>query len=151
MQVEKTEREKSEMGSRDWMPNRREFLTGVAALGLAGWADPGTAWATETPGWSGMPARPEERPLDFQALANAFDAWVMDPAHGLNTIAKDGRQVFPSALEGEQDGGLTTYAPMALGKEMRGGGLAGLATSLKGYFSETYGLFLDGVGATLCE
>jgi len=97
------------------------------------------------------PARPEERPLDFHALANAFDAWVMDPAHGLNTIAKDGRQVFPSALEGEQDGGLTTYAPMALGKELRGEGLAGLATSLKGYFSEPYGLFLDGAGATLCE
>jgi len=75
----------------------------------------------------------------------------MDPVHGLNTIAKDGRQVFPSALQGEQDGGLTTYAPMALGKELRGEGLPGLATSLKGYFSEPYGLFLDGAGATLCE
>ena len=59
--------------------------------------------------------------------------------------------MFPSALEGEQDGGLTTYAPMALGKELRGEGLPGLAASLKGYFSEPYGLFLDGAGATLCE
>jgi hypothetical protein len=151
MQVEKTRREKSEMDNGNWLPNRRDFLTGVTALGLVGWAEPGVAWATETPGWSGIPARPEERPLDFHALANAFDAWVMDPAHGLNTIAKDGRQVFPSALEGEQDGGLTTYAPMALGKELRGEGLAGLATSLKGYFSEPYRLFLDGAGATLCE
>ena len=151
MQLQKTGREKSQMGSEDWLSSRREFLTGVTALGLVGWLEPGIVWAKEAPGWSGLPARPEERPLDFHALANAFDAWVMDPAHGLNTVAKDGRQVFPSALEGEQDGGLTTYAPMALGKELRGEGLEGLATSLKGYFSEPYGLFLDGAGATLCE
>jgi hypothetical protein len=126
-------------------------MAGFTALGLVGWTDRELAWAEESPGWSGLPDRPEERPLDFHALANAFDAWVMDPAHGLNTVAKDGRQVFPSALQGEQDGGLTTYAPMALGKELRGEGLPGLATSLKGYFSEPYGLFLDGAGATLCE
>ena len=151
MNVEETAREKSEMTSGDWLSSRREFLAGFAALGLVGWADKELAWAEETPGWSGLPARPEERPLDFHALANAFDAWVMDPTHGLNTLAKDGRQVFPSALEGEQDGGLTTYAPMALGKELRGEGLPSLAASLKGYFSEPYGLFLDGAGATLCE
>ena len=75
----------------------------------------------------------------------------MDPAHELNTRAKDGRQVFPSTLEGEPDGGLTTYGPMAMGKELRGEGLEGLGESLKGYFSEPYGLFLDGAGATLCE
>jgi len=138
-------------GISEYLPNRREFLTGAASLGLAAWAEPGIGWGEESTGWSGLPARPEERPLDFHALANAFDAWVMDPAHGLNSLAKDGRQVFPSALEGEQDGGLTTYGPMALGKELRGEGLAGLAASLKGYFSEPYGLFLDGAGTTLCE
>jgi hypothetical protein len=151
MEADATGREKSQMGSGDWLSNRRAFLKGVAALGLVNWAEPGILWGADSAGWSGLPARPEEKPLDFHALANAFDAWVMDPAHGLYTIAKDGRQVFPSALEGEQDGGLTTYAPMALGKELRGEGLAGLATSLKGYFSEPYGLFLDGAGATLCE
>ena len=151
MNVEKTGREKSEMTSGDWLSSRREFLAGFAALGLIEWADKELAWAEETSGWSGLPARPEDLPLDFHALANAFDTWVMDPAHGLNALAKDGRQVFPSALEGEQDGGLTTYAPMALGKELRGEGLPGLAASLKGYFSEPYGLFLDGAGATLCE
>jgi hypothetical protein len=98
-----------------------------------------------------MPERPSVPPLDFHALAVAFDAYVMDPAHGLNLHAKDGRQVFPSALEGVEDGGLTTYGPMALGKELRGEGLEGLAKSLQGYFSEPFGLFLDGAGATLCE
>src|ERR1017187_4768889 len=151
MQGKDMNTEKREMGVVDRLPNRREFLAGVTALGLAGWAEQGIGWAIEAPGWSGLPARTEERPLDFHALANAFYGWVMDPAHGLYKRAKDGRQVFPSALEGEEDGGLTTYAPMALGKELRGEGLEGLATSLKGYFSEPYGLFLDGAGATLCE
>jgi hypothetical protein len=139
------------MESAGLLLNRREFLAGVAALGLTGWAERAIAAAAATTGWSGLPDRPEERPLDFHALASAFDAYLMDPAHGLNLLAKDGRQVFPSALEGAEDGGLTTYGPMALGKELRGDGLEGLAASLKGYFSEPYGLFLDGAGATLCE
>jgi hypothetical protein len=108
-------------------------------------------WSSRRFGLDGLPDRPEERPLDFHALADAFNAYVMDPAHGVNLRAKDGRQVFPSALEGVEDGGLTTYGPMALGKELRGEGLEGLAASLAGYFSEPYGLFLDSNGATLCE
>jgi hypothetical protein len=151
MEAEPDDKIKREMSSRVWLSSRRDFLAGLAGLGLVEWAEPKLAWAEDSLGWSGLPNRPEERPLDFHAIANAFDAWVMDPAHGLNTVAKDGRQVFPSALEGEQDGGLTTYAPMALGKELRGEGLPGLANSLKGYFSEAYGLFLDGAGTTLCE
>ncbi|MGD0630435.1 MAG: hypothetical protein ABR987_13850 [Terracidiphilus sp.] len=135
----------------EWLPSRREFLAGLAALGVAAWTEPAIGAVAGTPGWSGLPDRPEERPLDFQALANAFDAYVMDPAHGVNLRAKDGRQVFPSALEGVEDGGLTTYGPMAMGKELRGEGLEGLAESLAGYFSEPYGLFLDSKGATLCE
>lgn len=151
MGEEKTAREMSGIGGGSWLSSRREFLAGMGALGLVGWAEPKFAWCQEGLEWHGLPNRPEERPLDYHALANAFDAWVMDPSHGLYTTAKDGRQVFPSALEGEQDGGLTTYAPMALGKELRGEGLGALANSLKGYFSEPYGLFLDGAGATLCE
>jgi len=131
--------------------NRREFLAGLAALGVASWAGTGFAAQMDAAASNGLPFRPEEKPLDFQALANAFDAFVMDPAHGANRVAKDGRQVFPSALEGEEDGGLTTYGPMAMGKELRGEGLPGLDKSLQGYFSEPYGLFLDGAGATLCE
>lgn len=131
--------------------NRREFLEGLAALGLAGWAAEAIGLPTGTAGWSGLPDRPRERPLDFHALANAFNSYVMDPAHGTNLRAKDGRQVFPSALEGVEDGGLTAYGPMAMGKELRGEGLEELGASLKGYFSNEYGLFLDGAGATLCE
>lgn len=133
------------------VPSRREFLAGLAALGVAGWTERAIGAAAGIDAWSGLPARPPEPPLDFHSLANAFSAYVMDPAHGLNLRAKDGRQVFPSALEGVADGGLTTYGPMAMGKELRGEGLEELAASLKGYFSEPYGLFLDSAGATLCE
>lgn len=133
------------------MPSRREFLGGIAALGLAAWTGELASAVAGANAWSGLPARPSEQPLDFGALANAFDAYLMDPAHGLNLLAKDGRQVFPSALEGVEDGGLTAYGPVAFGKELRGEGLEGLAKSLEGYFSEAYGLFLDGAGATLCE
>ena len=150
MQGEKMSKE-SGMVSEGWLFSRREFLAGLAALGLAEWTERAIGAPAGTYGWSGLPDRPEERPLDFHALANAFDAYVMNPVHGVNLRAKDGRQVFPSALEGVEDGGLTTYGPMALGKELRGEGLDGLAASLKGYFSEPYGLFLDGAGGTLCE
>jgi hypothetical protein len=86
-------REKSDVTRGDCLSSRREFLAGFADVGLVGRADNEPAWAVETSDWSGLPARPEERPLDFNALANDFDAWAMDPAHGLKTIAKDGRQV----------------------------------------------------------
>jgi hypothetical protein len=136
---------------RGLLPTRREFLAGLISMGLAGLPVHAMGRANGITSWSGLPDRPEERPLDFHSLANAFDAYVMDPVHGVNLRAKDGRQVFPSALEGVEDGGLTTYGPIALGKELRGEGLDGLADSLKGYFSESYGLFLDGAGGTLCE
>jgi hypothetical protein len=134
-----------------WLASRRQFLAGLAALGLAGWSGQAVGAETDTAGWSGLPERPAEQPMDFRALASAFNTYVMDPAHGVNLRAKDGRQVFPSALEGLEDGGLTTYGPMAMGKELRGEGLEGLAASLKGYFSDQYGLFLDSDGASLCE
>ena len=143
--------EKSVTGRNDWLPNRREFLTGVAALGMAGWAEQMIGAPADQAGWSGLPARPEEQPLDFSKIANAFDAYVMDPAHGVNRRGKDGRQFFASALDSTEDGGLTCYGAMAIGRELRSEGLEELAASLKGYYSETYGLFLDGAGATLCE
>jgi len=103
MQGEKMSKE-SGMVSEGWLFSRREFLAGLAALGLAEWTERAIGAPAGTYGWSGLPDRPEERPLDFHALANAFDAYVMNPVHGVNLRAKDGRQVFPSALEGVEDG-----------------------------------------------
>lgn len=151
MQEESISNKESGMEHGVWSPSRREFMAGLAAAGLAVWAEQAIGATSATSGWSGLPDRPDERPMDFHALASAFDAYVMDPAHGVNLRAKDGRQVFTSALAGVEDGGLTAYGPMAMGKELRGEGLEELAASLKGYFSEPYGLFLDGAGATLCE
>ncbi len=151
MKQEKKSGRKEMMADGRWSPNRREFVAGMAALGIV--ARAGRAWgqAGEQPGWSGLPAKPEQPPLNFHPIADSFDAYVMDPAHGINRRAKDGRQFFASALESTEDGGLTCYGPVAMGRELRGEGLEELATSLKGYYSEPYGLFLDGPGATLCE
>jgi hypothetical protein len=134
-----------------WPISRRRFLVGAAAASVAGFAHWAIAAPAERVGWSGLPAKPAEKPLDFRALADAFDSYVMDPAHGANLRDKTGRQYFASALETTDEGGLTCYGPMAMGKELRGTGLEELARSLKAYFSEPYGLFLDGPGATLCE
>jgi len=47
--------EEREIATGDWLPNRREFLAGLTALGVAGWAEQGIGWAIEAPGWSGLP------------------------------------------------------------------------------------------------
>ena len=130
---------------------RRDFLASLSALAAVGWApglfaDP--AFATDR---SGLPARPAQPPLDFRAIADAFDAYVTDPSHGVNRRDKTGRQFFASALESSEEGGLTCYGSMAVGKELRGKGLEELARSLEGYFGDRYGLFLDGPGVSLCE
>lgn len=140
-----------ETGSAQNQTTRRNFLAGAMAAGIASYAPGLQALAKEQVGWSGLPAKPEQQPLDFAKMADAFDAYVMDPAHGVSLRDKTGRQYFASALETTDEGGLTCYGPMAMGKELRGSGLEELARSLKGYFNETYGLFLDGPGATLCE
>ena len=134
-----------------WPTNRRAFIAGAAAAGLAGWMNPAFSMSAEPAFWSGLPAKPAQPPVDFRILADAFEAYVMNPANGVNLRDKNGRQYFASALETKDEGGLTCYGPMAMGKELRGSGLEELARSLKAYFNEQYGLFLDGPGATLCE
>ncbi len=134
-----------------WQISRRKFLAGAAAAGLAGCTRTMFPMPAEPTGWSGLPPRPDQKPLDFGDLADAFDSYIMDPTHGVNLRDKTGRQYFASALETTDEGGLTCYGPVAMGKELRGSGLDELARSLKAYFSEPYGLFLDGPGAALCE
>lgn len=151
MQHERMTGGTSELFTGGRLPNRREFLTGALALGISAKASRLQGEPVETAGWNRLPAQPEQLPLDLRRIADDFDAYVMDPAHGVNRRAKDGRQFFASALESTEDGGLTCYGPMAIGCELRGKGLEELAASLKGYYSEPYGLFLDGAGATLCE
>lgn len=47
-----------------------------------------------------------------------------------------GTLVFCSATESSDDGGLTTFAPVVLGKALRGDDLAKLLPSLAAYFNE---------------
>jgi len=69
-----------------------------------------------------------------------------------NESARQGRPPGVSVGIGGRGGrGIDDLRADGHGKELRGEGLEGLAASLKGYFAEPYGLFLDGAGASLCE
>lgn len=99
----------------------------------------------------GLPAKPLEEPLAWRSIADAFDAYIMDSGNHVLIQRPDGKPGFVSALEGTTDGGLTTFGPILLGKILRGDDVAQLIPSLEGYFSVDAGIFLDGVGADLCE
>lgn len=99
----------------------------------------------------GLPPKPVEDPLPWRSIADSFDSYIMDPTHKVLLQRANGKPGFISALEGKTDGGLTTYGPIVLGKILRGDDVATLIPSLEDYFSDEYGIFQDGLGATLCE
>jgi hypothetical protein len=141
--------------------DRRSFLYQSAALATAALVFPqasslavaatASARLQYQPIEDGLPARPLEDPLPWRSIADSFDAFIMDPLNKVLIQRPDGRPGFVSALEGKTDGGLTTFGPILLGKVLRDDDVADLIPSLEGYFSQEYGIFLDGVGATLCE
>ena len=143
------------------LPDRRTFLSRSAAFTATAFAltqsSPLSFAASRTSGSTyrtiedGLPARPVEDPLPWRSIADSFDAFIGDPGNKVLIQRPDGKAGFVSALEGKTDGGLTTFAPILLGKILRKDDVGHLIPSLEGYFSEPYGIFLDGVGATLCE
>jgi len=133
---------------------RREFiyLSGcTAAAQLA----KGESYTTEGDSYkpiiANLPARPAEKPLDWRERADAFDSYVMNPANKILQTRADGSRYFASALEGTGDGGMTTFAPLVLGKILRGEAVDSLVPSMSAYFSDEAGIFLDGTHADLCE
>lgn len=99
----------------------------------------------------GLPAKPAEDPLPWRSIADSFDTYIMDPSHKVLLQRPNGKPCFVSALEGKTDGGLTTFGPILLGNILRNDDVTHLIPSLEDYFIEPYGIFLDGLGATLCE
>jgi hypothetical protein len=98
-----------------------------------------------------LPAMPDRMPLRWRERADAFDDFVFNPANRVLRKRPDGSHYFSSALEGTGDGGLTTFAPILLGKILRGERVDWLAPSIVAYFSDQYGIFLDGTRASSCE
>ena len=98
-----------------------------------------------------LPSRPTSKPLDWRTRANAFDQYVMDPKNKILQFRPDGTSYFASALEGTGDGGMTTFAPLVLGKILRHDPVDSLVASMAVYFNDEAGIFLDGANATLCE
>ena len=136
---------------------RRAFLSsaaGIAGLAAARRSLAAPAIRTGSDTMAGrllLPAAPEKAPLDWRERGDAFDTYVMNPANRVLQKRGDGSIYFASALEGTGDGGLTTFAPILLGKILRGEAVDWLAPSMAAYFSGEYGLFLDGRGARACE
>ena len=140
---------------------RRTFLYSSAACATASVAlKPWLAFASTaqppagqpyTPIIDGLPAKPLTEPLPWRSIADSFDAYIMDPSHHVLIQRPDGKPGFVSALEGKTDGGLTTFAPILLGKILRDDDVSQLIPSLEGYFNADFGIFIDGVGADLCE
>ena len=103
-----------------------------------------------------MPARPEQEPLQWKSLAQSFDDFIMDSRNGVLRQRKDGSRFFTSSLEQTEDGGLTTLAPILMGKILRHDDVSALLPMLAAYFNEEFGIFLDGIGTNeagyvLCE
>jgi hypothetical protein len=129
------------------------FASAMAGLGFQRRLPVVSAAERETPPRvaDNLPQLPKEAPLDWRARAEAFDHYVMDRKNRVLQTRPDGTLYFASALEGTGDGGLTTFAPIALGKILRGDPVEFLLPSMAAYFSEDHGIFLDGTNAELCE
>ncbi len=147
----------SQPGSPPDILSRRRFLrnsTIIAAAGLARplWLFSGTAeQAHYQPIADNLPARPKEKPLRWKTIADAFDAYVFDPANGILMHRADGTPFFASATQSKNDGGLTTFGPLLLGKILRGDDVSALMPALSAYFHARPGIFVDGAGADLME
>jgi hypothetical protein len=127
-------------------------VAGVATIGR-GRASAASFAGTRpnAPIFDALPAMPERMPLRWRERADAFDGFILNPANGVLRTRPDGSHYFASALEGTGDGGLTTFAPILLGKILRGEMVNWLAPSMAAYFSDQYGIFLDGRRASSCE
>ena len=124
-------------------------MSGSAISGRLSAAIP--AGRSHAPSADILPPMPREAPLDWQDRAKAFDRYIFNPANRVLQKRSDGSHYFASALEGTGDGGLTTFAPILLGKILRGDAIDWLAPSMASYFSDRHGIFLDGRQADSCE
>ena len=133
------------------------FLRNSAIIAAAGLTRPLWAFSVEAerghyqPIADNLPARPKEKPLRWKAIADAFDSYVFDPANGILMHRADGSPFFASATQSKNDGGLTTFGPLLLGKILRGDDVSAMAPALAAYFHERAGIFVDGLDADLME
>ena len=121
---------------------RRTLITSAACVAGMASIGPGRASGVSfggplpnAPIFDALPAMPERVPLRWSERADAFDGYVLNPANGVLRRRPDGSHYFASALEGTGDGGLTTFAPILLGKILRGETVDWLAPSMAAYFS----------------
>jgi hypothetical protein len=139
--------------------DRRNFLQGCAATTVAtlvggdalaaGMANIGTMQAADFT--VSLAPRPQMLPLEWGPIADAFHHYVMDPSHAVRFTREDGSPYFVSALEATDDGGMTTLAPILVGKALRGEDVRSFLPALGKYYSKDAGIFIDGYKGTRCE
>jgi len=138
----------------DGTMNRRQLMhlaAGITGLTMGGRMLAASGPRPHAPSAKILPPMPKKMPLLWRERADAFDRFVMNPANNVLQKRSDGSHYFASALEGTGDGGLTTFAPIALGKILRGENVDWLIPSMAAYFSDQHGIFLDGRHAASCE
>ncbi|MHB1319674.1 MAG: hypothetical protein ACYCYF_13745 [Anaerolineae bacterium] len=98
-------------------------------------------------GLTNVPSRPQEAPIDWGQMANAFDRFVMDPANGVIFEDGQGHRAFTAFLEGrtgpDANHELVSYGPITLGKYLLGHDVTTLLPTLAGYFNETIGVTMN--------
>ena len=103
------------MDANSALTRRTLIASGASVAGLAaiGWDQANAAKNVRTssnaPMLNVLPAMPERMPLRWRERADAFDAFVLDPANRVLRRRPDGSHYFASALEGTGDGGLCVH------------------------------------------
>ena len=102
-----------------------------------------------------FPDRPQAQPMDWGAVARAFDHFVMNPENRVRFHTASRDSAFTAFLEDGRYGAhhheLTTFGPIALGKALLGQDVSELARSLRQFYDPQQRIFLNSPGQPRVE
>jgi hypothetical protein len=90
-----------------------------------------------------FPNVPEECPPNWLNLANKVNEFLMDSGNGILKTDEHGNKYFTAFLEGKSKE-LITFGCVTLGKILRGDEVNSLLPTLSDFYSDIFGLFLNG-------
>lgn len=97
-----------------------------------------------------FPQLPEKEPLDWKKKANLFHDYVLDPKNQVMEKIPSGHLHFHAFLEGTSYE-LITFGAIVVGLILRGEDVSALLPSLKDYYQEDIGIFMNGMHDTRSE
>ena len=111
--------------------------------------------ADRLPAWKYLSRLPESAPFDWATMANRFSQFVMDPSNGVRFTDERGNVAFTAFLEGKTrqktSHELVSFGPVVLGKALLGHDVTALIPSLKDFYNETAGIYLNRHGENRIE